>query len=52
MPRINNKEIRGYPTIKIVIMQSDGSKAEYEYDRKRKSDEMLKFVAEKIENTK
>lgn len=40
-PTINNKKIRGYPTVKISIKNEDGRSVEYEYSGKRTSDALI-----------
>lgn len=43
--KINGKDLRGYPTIRITV--SSGKKSiEYEYDGKRKADELLNHITE------
>lgn len=44
--KILNKDIKGYPTIKITITSGNKS-TEYEYDGKRNADELFYHITEK-----
>lgn len=41
---INGKEIRGFPTVKIVVTDDNGKKVEYEYSGKRNADFLYNHI--------
>ena len=41
---VNGAPIRGFPTVKIAVINSEGKTKEFEYDGKRKSDELSTFI--------
>ena len=43
--KIQNKDIRGYPTVKITVT-SNGKSTEYEYNGKRNAKELFQHVTE------
>ena len=43
--KINGKDIRGYPTVKIAV-EKNGKKVENEYDGKRSADELYFHLTE------
>lgn len=43
--KIQNKNIRGYPSIKITV-STNGKSVEYEYEGKRKADDLFYHITE------
>lgn len=44
--KINGTGIRGFPTIKIKIIENCGKSTEYEYGGKRLSDDLIKHIGD------
>lgn len=41
--KINGKKIRGYPTVKISIIDKKGKRTEFEYNGKRNADDLYNY---------
>jgi hypothetical protein len=46
--KIQNKDIRGYPTIKIT-KTLNGNSTEYEYDGKRKAEDLYQHILKQLD---